>query len=113
MPPSRWQKRALKFRGLVNQAGSFLTFRHTAFNRRRLQNVIRAKNIKRLHAGCGDVLLDGWLNVLYERREAYGILNEDNGKLFLKLWLHVLSEFPALLSTAVLLRILLPFHSYL
>ena len=81
--PSHWQKRALKIRGFLNQVYSFLTLRYTGFNRRQLQSAIRAKKIKRLHVGCGDVLLDGWLNIFYERREAYGILKEDKGKLFL------------------------------
>lgn len=79
MAMNKWKKRALKLRGLWNQARSALLLRYTALNRRRLEHNIQARSIDRLHAGCGNVFLPGWLNVTYEPREEYGCVKEVKG----------------------------------
>ncbi|OGX38762.1 MAG: hypothetical protein A3C36_00810 [Omnitrophica WOR_2 bacterium RIFCSPHIGHO2_02_FULL_52_10] len=62
---------------------SYLTLRHTRRNRRRLREEIARRGVSRLHVGCGLVLLDGWLNIFYERREEYGRVKERGGRLAL------------------------------
>ena len=73
----------MKLRGLFCQAVSYLLLRHTPWNRGRIQRNIISQKIDRLHVGCGDILLKGWLNIRYEKREEYGRLKEINGALYL------------------------------
>lgn len=79
MAAHKWKKRALKVRGLWNQAKSALLLRYTSFHCRRLEQDIQIRSIDRLHAGCGNVFLPGWLNITYEPREEYGCLKEVAG----------------------------------
>ena len=79
MAANKWEKRALKLRGLGNQIKSVLLLRYTSFNRRRLEKDIRVRSVDRLHAGCGNVFLPGWLNITYEPREEYGCVKETGG----------------------------------
>jgi len=67
----------------MKRALSFVCFRYTGFNRRHLQKQIRTTGIDRIHIGCGNVILDGWLNLTYETREVYGCLTKMNGALYL------------------------------
>lgn len=78
---NKWEKRFKKINGFWNQACSCLLLRYTRFNTKRLRGQIDHANIDRLHVGCGNVLLKGWLNVLYEKRQVYGRLHQDNGAL--------------------------------
>ena len=73
----------MKLKGSFWQAFSYMMLRHTAWNRRWLREDIARRGVNRLHVGCGLVHLDGWLNVLYERREEYGRVRELNGRLVL------------------------------
>ncbi len=79
MTTHRWKKRALKLRGLWNQARSAFLLRYTSLNRRRLEQNVQDLSIDRLHAGCGNVFLPGWLNITYEPREEYGCIKEVKG----------------------------------
>lgn len=81
MASNRWVKRKAKFQGLWNQFCSLIFLRHTRLNARLLRRQITGKGIDRIHVGCGNVLLKGWLNVLYEKRQVYGRLQQDNGAL--------------------------------
>jgi len=74
-----WAKRAYKMRGFFNYAYSLLMLRYTKANLGRLRRQLKGCAVDRMHIGCGNVILDGWLNVLYERRQEYGRL-EQRGK---------------------------------
>lgn len=73
----------MKIKGGLAHAYSLLLLRYTPWNAGRLRREIARRGIDRLHVGCGLVLLDGWLNILYERRQEYGRICEENGKLLL------------------------------
>jgi len=62
----------MKVRGAFCQLVSLLMLRYTRLNASRLGHRIAWLNIDRLHVGCGDVLLKGWLNIFYDLREEYG-----------------------------------------
>lgn len=66
------KKRIIKVRGFLNRLISFLLLRFTAFNRACLCRRAAKLNIDRLHVGCGNTLLPGWLNITFEPREEYG-----------------------------------------
>lgn len=78
-----YRKRIMKFKGFLNQAYSFLCLRFTRLNRYFLQQEIRKLKIDRLHIGCGNLFLPGWLNTTYELREEYGRIKSINGALCL------------------------------
>ena len=69
-----WQKRRSKIKGFLNQIYSYGLLRHTPLQTAVLKKQIVNEKIDRCHVGCGYVQLDGWLNVLYEKREEYGRL---------------------------------------
>ncbi len=70
----------MKIRGFANMAYSGILLRYTLLNTRILSQQIQKLAIDKLHVGCGNVLLKGWLNVRYERREEYGrLLPVDGG----------------------------------
>lgn len=79
MAIDKWEKRFKKINGFWNQAYSCLLLRYTRFNTKRLRGQIDHVNIDRLHVGCGNVLLRGWLNILYEKRQGYGKIHPNNG----------------------------------
>lgn len=79
MASNRWVKRKAKFQGLWNQFCSLISLRYTRLNARLLQKQIAEKRVDRLHVGCGNVLLKGWLNILYEKRQGYGKLHRNHG----------------------------------
>lgn len=83
MKKNIWKKRALKTTGWFRLMSSYLLLRYTRWNADHLKKEIVNKGIDRLHVGCGLVVLDGWLNIYFERREEYGCIKERNGKLFL------------------------------
>lgn len=83
MAGNKWEKRKAKIIGLFWQAYSHLLFRYTRWNAQRLRDEICKRGVDKLHVGCGLVLLDGWLNILYEPRQEYGKLQGKNGKLLL------------------------------
>ena len=62
---------------------SYFMLRHTQWHRRQMQKAIIKRGIDRLHVGCGLVFLEGWLNILYEKREEYGRIKEQNGRILL------------------------------
>jgi len=62
----------MKLKGFFYKALSILLLRYTSWNSMRLKRDIRVRAIDRIHVGCGDVFLPGWLNILYEGREGYG-----------------------------------------
>ena len=80
MATNKWQKRWMKIKGWFLKVYSYGLFRYTKWNARRLQKEIHERNIDKLHVGCGSVLLDGWLNILYEPRQEYGKVQCVNGK---------------------------------
>ncbi len=69
-----WSKRIYKMKGFFNCAYSFLMLRYTMLNLSSLRRRLEDCAIDRMHIGCGNVILEGWLNVLYERRQEYGRL---------------------------------------
>ena len=73
-----WKKRQMKLRGLANLAYSYSLLRYTRINRAELKKQIAGAKIDRLHVGCGNVLLEGWLNIFFEPREEYGRLRQEN-----------------------------------
>lgn len=83
MVNSKWNKRAMKIKGSFWQAVSYFLLRHTPWNIRQLQEEIQKRGVDKLHVGCGLVHLEGWLNILYERREEYGRIKEKGGRLLL------------------------------
>jgi len=78
-----WKKRIMKIRGLALQVYSYLLLRYTKWNFLWLQKNIASRNVDKLHVGCGLVLLDGWLNILYEPKQEYGRVKKESGKLLL------------------------------
>ena len=85
-------KRKMKFKGAMNLVYSGLLLRYTRWNTRRLKEVHKKLRVDQLHVGCGDILLDGWLNIRFERREEYGRTKSQNGTLLLNY--DLLSEWP-------------------
>ena len=83
MSSSKWVKRGKKLKGFFWFYFSFLLLRHTPFHTRRLEKQINDLSVKRLHIGCGKVLLKGWLNIAFERREEYGKIKTVDGTLYL------------------------------
>ena len=83
MAINKWKKRWMKIKGWILRVYSYGLLRYTKGNTRRLQKEIRGRNIEKLHVGCGLVLLEGWLNVLYEPRQEYGRVKEENGRALL------------------------------
>ena len=79
MAINKWEKRFKKINGFWNQAYSCLLLRYTRFNIKRLRRQIDRANVDRLHVGCGNVFIRGWLNIFYETREVYGALKKKNG----------------------------------
>ena len=83
MPSNKMAKRIAKLKGLLSQTHSFLALRYTRWNTGTLQMKARRLHIERLHVGCGHVLLPGWLNIAFEKREEYGRIKRRNGALYL------------------------------
>ena len=83
MPSNKFAKRIAKLKGFCNQVYSFLSLRYTRLNTRLLYGQTRRLKIERLHVGCGTVLLKGWLNIAFERREEYGKIKTVDGTLYL------------------------------
>lgn len=91
MASHKWQKRLMKIKGSLIFLFSYLSLRYTKWNTARLRDEIVHRGIRRLHVGCGLVLLKDWLNVLYEPRQEYGRIKELDGRLrlnfnLLKTW---------------------------
>ena len=78
-----WAKRVYKLRGFFNYVYSLAMLRYTKANLSFLRRNLSQHAIDRMHIGCGDVILDGWLNVLYERRQEYGRLKHKGNGWFL------------------------------
>lgn len=81
----------MKFKGFLNRSSSFMSLRYTSWNGGLLKKQIKRLPIDSLHVGCGDILLKGWLNIRYERREEYGKIKRANGAFYLnynllKMW---------------------------
>ena len=72
MATNKFQKRIMKLKGFWNLFYSLFLLRYTSWNNRFLQSDIKALSIERLHVGCGNILLKGWLNIRYDLREEYG-----------------------------------------
>jgi predicted SAM-dependent methyltransferase len=83
MASNKWKKRVMKVKGWLWRTYSYLLLRYTRWNTRKLQDDIAKRGIDKLHVGCGLVLLDGWLNILYEPRQEYGRIQNKNGKFLL------------------------------
>jgi len=81
MATNVWQKRLMKIKGWLVRMYSYMALRYTKWNASRLKNDISKRGIDKLHVGCGLVLLDGWLNILYESRQEYGKVKEVDGRL--------------------------------
>ena len=77
------KKRLIKARGFFWLAYSALCLRFTALNQFFLQRRIRRAKVDRLHVGCGHVIVSGWLNMSYEKREEYGRLKKKNNAFWL------------------------------
>lgn len=80
---SVWSKRLYKIRGFLNYVYSLLMLRYTRANLGFLRRQLKGRGVERMHIGCGNVILDGWLNVLYERRQEYGRVRQKGKGLFL------------------------------
>ena len=92
MTANKVSKRVMKLKGAMNLVYSGLLLRYTRWNTRRLKEVHKKMSVDRLHVGCGDILLDGWLNIRFEHREEYGRTKSFNGRLLLNY--NLLSEWP-------------------
>ncbi len=79
MGSNKWEKRKAKVQGAFNQIRSLVFLRYTLFHASLLKRQITEMGIARLHAGCGNVLLKGWLNILYEKRREYGKIHLNDG----------------------------------
>ena len=79
MLSNKWIKRKAKLQGLFNQICSLVLLRYARLNTRLLQQQIAKSGVARLHVGCGNVLLKGWLNILYEKRQEYGKIHPNDG----------------------------------
>ena len=77
------KKRLMKLRGFFWQMYSGICLRYTPLNQWLLSQKTKKLKIDRLHIGCGNILISGWLNISYEKREEYGRLKKINGCLFL------------------------------
>ncbi len=80
---NKMSKRLYKFQGFCSYLYSLVLLRYTAFNNNRLKAQVKHLNVDRLQIGCGNVIIDGWLNVLYERRQEYGALKQVKNGWFL------------------------------
>ena len=69
----------MKLKGFLWYLSSVLLLRYSAWNAGRLAKQIQELNVDRLHVGCGHVWLDGWLNILFERRQEYGRIKKAGG----------------------------------
>jgi predicted SAM-dependent methyltransferase len=61
----------------------YRVLRFSHFNDIFLNSFIRSKSVDKLHMGCGQVLLSGWCNIMYERGKEYGNPKMHNGARFL------------------------------
>ena len=91
MVSNKWKKRIMKLKGFINEVTSILLLRYTKGNAQRLARRFQQLSVNRLHVGCGNILIKGWMNILYERREEYGRIQNKNGALrlnynLLKTW---------------------------
>ena len=77
------KKRIMKLKGMGRFLYSTFLLRYTPLNTRLLEEEINSLAVDRLHVGCGDILLKGWLNIRYERREEYGRVKKTDGALYL------------------------------
>lgn len=73
------KKRFMKFIGFLWQVYSFVMLRHTNLNFKFLQKRIERLKINKLHIGCGEFKLKGWLNIEFEQREEYGRVIDIDG----------------------------------
>lgn len=78
-----FKKRMMKIRGFVNFLYSAVCLRFTRLNYQRLLARSKSLKIDKLHVGCGNVLLRGWLNITFEPREEYGRIKQKQGALWL------------------------------
>jgi len=83
MPSSKFKKRIMKLKGFSNQMSSLIFLRYTSWNVGLLKKQIKKFSMDSLHVGCGDILLKGWLNIRYERREEYGKIKKSNEAFYL------------------------------
>lgn len=83
MASSKLKKRIMKFKGFSNQMSSLILLRYTPWNAKLLKKQIKKFSIDSLHVGCGDILLKGWLNIRFERREEYGKIKKANDAFYL------------------------------
>ena len=83
MPTPKTAKRLAKLKGFFHQVYSFACLRYTKLNCRLLRRQIRELKIERLHVGCGTVLLKGWLNIAFEKRQEYGKIKTVDGTFYL------------------------------
>ena len=88
MSSGKVQKRLMKLKGVFWQGYSWLALRHSPLNRRSLARRIENLAVDKLHVGCGDVLLSGWLNILFEQRQEYGRVKNIQGTWLLNFNLH-------------------------
>ena len=72
-----------KGKGFLSQVYSFLTLRYTKLHTHVLQKQSERLKIKRLHVGCGNIYLSGWLNIAFEKREEYGKIKNKQDALYL------------------------------
>ncbi len=79
----KWEKRVYKFQGFLNYAQSLLLLRYSGFQFGILKRQLSLIGCDRLQIGCGHVILDHWINVLYERRQKYGKLTRKHNGWFL------------------------------
>jgi len=77
------QKRVIKIKGALKFFYSAVCLRFTRLNQRWLLDRSQKLKIDRLHVGCGNILLRGWLNITFEPREEYGIIRKKGEALWL------------------------------
>ena len=73
----------MKLKGVARYLYSIFLLRYTSWHGNLLSGQIEKMDLKRLHVGCGNVLLKDWLNILFERRQEYGRIKTIQGAGFL------------------------------
>lgn len=70
--------------GFIRRARSYALMRYSSWNRQRLCRRMAREGIERLHIGCGDILVqNSWLNMTYDPRDDYGVIQKRQGALWL------------------------------
>lgn len=77
---NKTKKRLAKIRGIFNLSLSFATLKYSKRNQKYLAKRISEIKLNKLHVGCGNILLDDWLNITFDPKEIYGVIENRANK---------------------------------